>query len=85
MGRVTGVAGSRQPAGAKPMSERHEDGAVTGAGGEPARAGMPAMLRAGVDHAGLDRKYEALRESCARFLGYPVNLKHDCSELARFY
>ncbi len=66
------------------MSERHEDGAATGAGGEPARAGMPAMLRAGVDHAGLDRKYEALRESCARFLGYPVNLKHDCSELARF-
>jgi len=42
------------------------------------------MLREGVDHAALDQKHAALREACKRFIGYPVNLKHDCSDLARF-
>lgn len=45
---------------------------------------VPAMLLEGVDHAALDAKYERLREAGTRFLGYPVNLDHDCSELARF-
>jgi histidine decarboxylase len=45
---------------------------------------IPAMLLAGVDHAMLDQKYAALQEAGTRFLGYPVNLQHDCSELARF-
>ncbi|MEN9975602.1 MAG: hypothetical protein RLZZ282_1608, partial [Verrucomicrobiota bacterium] len=42
------------------------------------------MLRDGVDHAMLDAKYAALQSAGANFLGYPVNLQHDCSDIARF-
>jgi histidine decarboxylase len=45
---------------------------------------VPAMLREGIDHAALDAEYARLREACGRFLGYPVNLDHDYSPLARF-
>ncbi len=50
----------------------------------PTPAGIPAMLLAGVDHEALEHKYAVLKEACTHFLGYPVNLKHDYSELARF-
>lgn len=45
---------------------------------------IPAILRDGVDHAMLDAKYAALQSAGANFLGYPVNLQHDCSDIARF-